>query len=121
MSYRVRVGDDFPMGGVAVWIGNDDTRPRLAYRITASHLEIAAQRPEGSAVEPAFVLPDEVALMLLDALASHYQGAADVRTVRADLLAERARVDKLTDVVIELGGVAVQRLAAGRRDPWETS
>ena len=39
---------------------------------------------------------------LLDALLRHYQGASDMHTVRADLLHERGRVDKLTDAMIKI-------------------
>jgi hypothetical protein len=52
--------------------------------------------------EPTVVLPGDAARALLDALMRHYQGASDMHTVRADLLHERKRVDKLTDAVIAI-------------------
>jgi hypothetical protein len=45
-------------------------------------------------------LPDEIALPLLNALAAHYGGTSDMRTLRADYVAERARVDKFIDAAI---------------------
>lgn len=47
-------------------------------------------------------LPDGAARALLDALSQHYGGTGDTRQVRRDLDAERSRVDKLTDAVIDI-------------------
>ncbi len=54
----------------------------------------------GSAVPPTMILSHEDARALLDALLSRYEGASDMHTVRADLLVERARADKLTATLI---------------------
>jgi hypothetical protein len=43
-----------------------------------------------------------VARALLDALQIHYGGESNARASRADLLAERARVDKMTDALITI-------------------
>lgn len=48
------------------------------------------------------MLEDDEARALLDALLRRYQGASDMHTVRADLLHERGRVDKLTDAMIAI-------------------
>lgn len=53
-------------------------------------------------IKPTFTLGREEARALLDALAEHYQGASDMRMLRADRDHERGRVDKLLDVVAEI-------------------
>lgn len=52
--------------------------------------------------KPTLTLSNDAARALLDALTRHYQGASDMHTVRADLLHERGRVDKLMTAVIDL-------------------
>lgn len=56
---------------------------------------------------PTLSLTNDVARALLDALTRHYQGASDMHTVRADLLHERGRVDRLITAVIDLGDKAL--------------
>jgi len=51
---------------------------------------------------PTMVIPNDIARALLDALMRYYQGASDMHTVRADLLHERARVDKMIEATIGL-------------------
>lgn len=102
---KVRVADVFAFaGGVGVQVIQDE--PGLGRRILRLAEDSASYRwetvPEGCAVEPTMVLPDEVARPLLDALTRHYQGASDAHTVRADLLHERGRVDKVTDALIRI-------------------
>lgn len=46
-----------------------------------------------------FSLPDEFARALLEKLLQYYQGASDMHTVRADLLHERGRVDKMIETI----------------------
>lgn len=53
-------------------------------------------------IAPTLFLGHEEARVLLDALAQHYQGASDMRLLRADRDHERGRVDKLLDVVSEI-------------------
>jgi hypothetical protein len=53
-------------------------------------------------IAPTLFLGHEEARVLLDALAQHYQGASDMRLLRADRDHERGRVDKLLDVVAEI-------------------
>jgi hypothetical protein len=52
--------------------------------------------------DAALRIPDDVARALLDALQIHYGGESTARASRADLLAERARVDKMTDALITI-------------------
>jgi hypothetical protein len=59
---------------------------------------------------PSISLSNDAGRAVLDALMRHYQGASDMHTVRADLLHERGRVDRLIEVLIgnsrRLGDVA---------------
>lgn len=103
---RVRVADAFAFaGGVAVQVIQDEPDGRRILRMAANSASYHWERvADGVAIEPSMVLDDEIGRPLLDALLRHYQGASDMHTVRADLLHERGRVDKLTDAVI---GIAV--------------
>lgn len=56
---------------------------------------------------PTLSLNNDVARALLDALTRHYQGASDMHTVRADLLHERGRVDRMINAIIDLGDKAI--------------
>lgn len=56
----------------------------------------------GPGTTPTLTLSNDAARALLDALMRHYQGASDMHTVRADLLHERGRVDKLMTAIIDL-------------------
>ena len=56
----------------------------------------------GDAVAPTFILAMDEAQALLAALHNHFQGLDDQRALRADYDAERRRVDKLTEAVIEI-------------------
>lgn len=60
------------------------------------------ERPadDGAYAAPSFRLDDEAARALLDALAAHFGGTSEVQTMRADLLHERKRVDKMIDHLI---------------------
>lgn len=56
----------------------------------------------GDTVAPTMHLAMDEAQALLAALHSHFQGVDDQRALRADYDAERRRVDRLTDAVIEI-------------------
>ena len=49
---------------------------------------------------PELHIEEDVAKALLEALAEHFGGTVDTRTLRKDYLAERARVDKLIEKLI---------------------
>jgi hypothetical protein len=51
---------------------------------------------------PTMVLDDDCARALLAALLQHYEGPPDVHNVRADLLHERGRVDKMIGAIIDI-------------------
>jgi len=53
-------------------------------------------------IDPTFILGEEEARVLLDALAHHYEGSSDMRLLLKDRDHERGRVDKLLDVVSEI-------------------
>lgn len=56
--------------------------------------------------EPTVRLPEDIARALCDQLVAYFGGSTEVQTLRKDYVAERGRVDKLTDalVVIATGG-----------------
>jgi hypothetical protein len=96
--------------------GSMDVRPRILrlpgadnpYAVSWDEIE-----QDGSTVEPTMRLDNGTARALLDALASHYEGAEDTRALRRDYDAERKRVDKLADAVVSIakelaapGGIA---------------
>lgn len=58
---------------------------------------------DGQFNPPVLRIPDGVARALLDALAQHYGGTSDTRTLRADYMAERARVDRLIELALRAG------------------
>jgi len=63
--------------------------------------------------KPTITLANDVARALLDALLRHYQGSEDMHTVRADLLHERGRVDKMITALIDIADKTTD-VAAGR-------
>ena len=104
---KARVEPDIVVDGVAIHLAI--STPGGMDVVQPLDLTTAVADP-ATRSEPALRLPDGLAQALLDALARHYGGAVDARTMRSDLLAERARVDKLTDAVIQ---VATRDLAQG--------
>jgi hypothetical protein len=56
---------------------------------------------------PTMHLSDDTGRAMLQALMNHYQGAEDLRTVRADLIHERGRVDKLINMYGDLAEKAI--------------
>lgn len=58
-----------------------------------------------AAGQPTLSLGHDLAVALMQALNTHYAGVDDQRTLRADYVAERARVDKLIDAVAEIARV----------------
>ena len=57
--------------------------------------------PAGT-MPPALVIPQDAARALLDALAQHFGGTGDTRQLRKDYDAERTRVDKMINHLIDL-------------------
>lgn len=100
MTWKAFVESDFRCGGIAIHLGDRGDGRRLLVRPMELVIE-STDRTEAAYVStPALRLPDELGLVLLDALAAHYGGAVDARTARADLLAERKRADRLIEALI---------------------
>lgn len=100
---RAWVETDFAMLGVSVTIAH----PMFS---AGNRYGVMIKTPTGSEVveegtsyggEPTIRLRDDEALALLDALLTHYRGGSDTRQLRKDYEAERARVDRLINYVIE--------------------
>ena len=106
------MSDNFAAGGLDIYVSikGDHTRRQL---LRLDGPGRAWEEIDPATLAPAtLTLPEEAARALLDALLRHYQGASDMHTVRADLLHERSRVDKLTDTLIELAVAGMIRLGA---------
>lgn len=102
---EVRTSDYMMMDGLAVWIlMNFEGQDRRVLRIGDDGLTREWEEVPLPAVEvkPTIVLNNDSGRALLEALLRHYQGASDMHTVRADLLHERGRVDKITDALIDI-------------------
>lgn len=101
--HRARVAEDFAGEGIRVQIahshGGGTVLRNFAggsdYQVTEGQLA-----PDDS-VYSLFMRPDE-ARALWEELCRYYGGNPPTVTDRADLMAERARVDKLTDAVIAI-------------------
>lgn len=102
-ALEVRVGGQFFAGSIAVMaVLKHDDGTRQVLHVDGDGVQHWDNAPPAAAIEPTWTMDDEIARALLDALTRHYQGASDMHTVRADLLHERQRVDKLTDAVIRI-------------------
>src|SRR6266704_3952615 len=74
--------------------GNDRTRMMRIGEDGRHHFEdVESHQTTGATME----IPRDFAIALLNALLRHFEGASDMHTVRADLLHERGRVDKMMD------------------------
>lgn len=97
MTDRAYVTQDFPRG-VAVHLVQERGQDRYAVGLPT---DIVFRDQDADAAgtyqEPTLRLPESIARALLDALAAHFGGTAEVQTLRGDYLAERARVDKMID------------------------
>lgn len=84
---------------------NYDGHPMIARLTGDGHVPRTTWEPVEDItanIDPTFILGEEEARVLLDALAHHYQGASDMRLLLKDRDHERGRVDKLLDVVSEI-------------------
>lgn len=92
--WQIAVWVDMP--GRGVWYPNDNTGDTLQ----GGGRWVQPENPAVN-VPPTLLLDDEVARVLLDALAEYYGGTGSVRTLRADMEHERKRVDKLIDRLLD--------------------
>lgn len=102
MTWRARVtSSSLARDGIYVAVGEVGERSALV--VTGLSTDSPQFETFEAPVEvPPLFIPDGVARALLDALAAHYGGTGDTRMLRSDYDRERARVDKLTDTLIEL-------------------
>lgn len=94
--FKAIVDHDITYAGVRVTIGR--RLPDLGYQIVNSLSQAGVEYtnvPEDQVNTTVLRIPDEITVPLLDALARHYAGTTDMRTLRQDYLHERDRVDKL--------------------------
>jgi hypothetical protein len=104
MTIRIHIGDDFTRMAVSIYVVDsiDQNRARVM-QPEGSMWQWAEVDPSvGYEVPPTIRLPEDAARALLDSLAAHFGGVSEVQTLRKDYLAERSRVDKLTDALIRL-------------------
>jgi hypothetical protein len=108
---RVRIGDNFLSDGIDVFLLREGgPGQRQLMKINSEHgwaewEEVTPETRTGST----FTIQGEFGRALLEALLRHYQGASDMHTVRADLLHERARRDRLEDQVMSALGLVLSR------------
>lgn len=102
------VEPSWAMNGVRIHLGNDTPAGRvLRNRNGGSLIAIEFTEPEG--YEPILSMSNEEARELLRALAAHFGGAVeDTRSLRRDYDAERGRVDKLIDHLIEVDAIGAR-------------
>lgn len=99
-----KVSSDLIVDGVAIWITQKRSNGTGRFVMRAGEDGLPLQWEEvqpATETRPTLRLTDDAARALLDALTRHYQGATDLHTVRADLLHERGRVDKLIGILGE--------------------
>lgn len=101
---RLSITDSFDIDGIAVTIGlrigpEEPTRVGRVNEYGSVHYEDV--EPAAN-VTPTMRLSHVVARGLLNALLNYYGGAPDSHTVRADLLHERGRVDKMLTAFMEI-------------------
>lgn len=99
--WRAAVEPDFAFQGVRVHLGQAHGGPYEsgAIRSVAEPVDVLmTEHPEHTALSKPFLrLPEDAARALYDALGEHFGGTSDVRQLRADLYAERQRVDRFID------------------------
>lgn len=109
MTARALVTDGFPSQSVHIMLGrvfpdgsSEVVRPAdLTFERTPPHAAGVTQ-------DASLTLPEDMARELLDALLRHFGGSAETQTLRKDYDAERRRVDKLIDVLIDRSATAVR-------------
>lgn len=100
---QVHVHQSFQMlHGIGLWLVERRQYDGIPVSTVGQPAELVyADLPEHTAPSPTLLLSDDMGRALLDALSAHYGGHSDVRSLRKDYDAERKRVDKLTDAVIQ--------------------
>lgn len=108
MTWRAYAQHDYVVRGVAVHLIRHGHEGAGYTIVVPAELTMRDVPPEASNQfhpdEPSLRLTDDMARALMDALSAHYGGTSDVRTLRADLLHERGRVDRVIDYLIRKVG-----------------
>ncbi len=98
MMWRAAVEPDFAFQGVRVHLGQASGGPYesgVVHAVADPVDVIMTEVPEHTALTKPFLrLPEDAARALYDALVAYLGGTSDVRQMRADLDAERRRVDR---------------------------
>jgi hypothetical protein len=84
----IYLGEDNGNGGITAYLPNNTRKVVTEY--------------DSTPIEPTLSLHEASARALLQALLRHFDGGEDTRSLRKDYDAERSRVDKLTDALIEI-------------------
>jgi len=100
-SLHIFMGLRFPDGDTRIMRIGDDGHNRLE---TVSPLE---------ATGPTMIIPRDFAIVLMNALLKHFEGASDMHTLRSDFLHERGRVDKMMEHVLFVAGKALDKVPDG--------
>jgi hypothetical protein len=100
---RTHVVDDLELAGVRIVFVRDEGNGYRAVWGPGQPTQVFVSPGDNAVrndVEP-LRLTDDQARSLLAGLLAHYQGGDDLRSLRRDYDAERARVDKLVDAVLD--------------------
>lgn len=96
LPWRAYVQRNYRMfDGIDIWLM--EKRSSSTYIGLPTDITFTLVEDTAVSSEPTLSLPDGFARAILDALSSHYGAAGDLRTLRRDYDAERARVDKLIE------------------------
>jgi hypothetical protein len=100
---KVAISDEWAIGGQKVFIGRKLGDSLCLARFKDGRLEWGDARDVAEYRDdpPTLFLPEDVAEALYIALGSYFGSPADSRQLRADYDAERRRVDKFIDVIIQ--------------------
>ena len=96
--YRARVDRSWSTNSVGIWLINRRIIDGAPTTTVAQPAELTWEEHDEQAIlpsRPSLWLPAELGRAVLDELAGHYGGTGEVRTLRRDYEAERARVDNL--------------------------
>jgi hypothetical protein len=103
MAIQVHITDSFMVDGVAIYITEKfDRSNRRLLQINGDTREWKEIVDPGIIEKPTFSFNGEEARALHEALAGFYQGSPDLHMVRADLIHERGRVDRMMETMMRL-------------------
>lgn len=106
--HEVRISENMLSDGISVWVTMRPSggTPRRILHVKDGYPQW--DEADGSSQMPTLTLPDDAGRALLEQLMRHYAGAQDLHTVRADLIHERGRVDRLIGVISDVLGKATR-------------